>query len=112
MVLKKDNVPLSLRDTGYCHSDHKVSLQVHKVTLTNTICSVLFQEITKYTSCSQIRTELLKMMEITQVKLYWMFQGEIHRQTIAIPPMFTTKSTVAIYMCIDEYILAIFTHLK
>lgn len=32
---KPDNVPLSLRDTGYCHSDHKVSLPVHKVTLAN-----------------------------------------------------------------------------
>lgn len=109
MVLKKDNVPLSLRDTGYCHSDHKVSLQVHKVTLTNTICSVVSG---KYTSCSQIRSEQLKLTEIAQVELHWVFQGEIHRQTIAIPPMFTTKSTVAIYMCIDEYILAISTHLE
>lgn len=38
---KPDNVPLSLRDTGYCHSDHKVSPPVHKVTLSNaTIYSV------------------------------------------------------------------------
>lgn len=109
MVLKKDNVPLSLRDTGYCHSDHKVRLHAHKVTLTNTICSVVSG---KYTSCSLIRSEQLKLTEITQVELYWVFQGEIHCRTIAIPPMFTTKSTVAIYMCIDEYIFAISTHLE
>ncbi|CAJ1064260.1 Hypothetical predicted protein [Xyrichtys novacula] len=36
MVLKPDNVPLSLRDTGYCHSDHKVSVPAYKVSLTVT----------------------------------------------------------------------------
>lgn len=51
---KPDNVPLSLRDTGYCHSDHEASLAVHSVTHTNTIYSVLFQDFTKMTSCSQI----------------------------------------------------------
>ncbi len=33
---KPDNVPLSLRDTGYCRGDHKVSLPVYNVTVTNT----------------------------------------------------------------------------
>lgn len=46
---KPDNVPLSLRDTGYCHSDHKVSLPATKwLSLTPSLLSaLLFQDITK-----------------------------------------------------------------
>lgn len=71
---KPDNVPLSLRDTGYCHSDHKVSPSVRKVTLQLTppfiVSALSFQDVTKLGSCSQIWTEVFEVTEIAQVRLY------------------------------------------
>lgn len=56
---KPEIVPLSLRDTGYSPSDHKVSLPVHKATLTDTLTrmalALKFQGVkTETASCSQI----------------------------------------------------------
>lgn len=56
--VKPDNVPLSPRDTGYCHSDHKVSLPVRKVTPTNSTISSVAALVSgsdkDQRSCSQI----------------------------------------------------------
>lgn len=54
------------------------------------------------------------MTELAQVQQHRRVLGWISPsvQTITIPPILIAKHTVAIYMCIDEYILAISTHLK
>lgn len=67
---KPDNVPLSLRDTGYCHSDHKVSAPVaqsdsHKRHRFK--CRLTWQGPLHV---PKIWTELSEVTEIAQVQLY------------------------------------------
>lgn len=69
---KPDNVPLSLRDTGYCHSDHKVSLPVRKVTLlANTTIYSVGSLLSGYNIRSvhvhRIQTKHFKVTEMAQV---------------------------------------------
>lgn len=111
MVLKPDNVPLSLRDTGYCHSDHKV-------TLANTVYSLrpLVSGYNKdwkfmFTNLDWTQGDRNKISHATLVFLGWI---SLSVQTIAIPPIMKHTHTVAIYICIciDWYIFAILTHLN
>lgn len=88
MVLKPDNVPLSLRDTGYCHSDHKV-------TLANTVYSLrpLVSGYNKdwkfmFTNLDWTQGDRNKISQATFVFLGWI---SLSVQTIAIPPI--TKHT-------------------
>lgn len=105
MVLEPDNVPLSLRDTGYCHSDHKV-------TLANTVYSFVSGNNKDwkfmFTNLDWTQGDRNK---ITLVFLGWI---SLSVQTIAIPPITKYTRTVAIYICIciDWYIFAISTHLN
>lgn len=105
MVLNRTMCPLSLRDTGYCHSDHKVSFPVHKVTLPIYSVSSLVSGYNKD--------------RFMFTNLDWTPQGDrnstsstvlscfgVNFQTIAISPMLIAKyiHTIAIYIYVYRWI--------
>lgn len=117
---KPDNVPLSLRDTGYSHSDHKVSLPVHQVTLCIATVYSVGSLVSGHDKDRFMFTNLDPSLRgdrnstsstvLSHFRVNFPFSPNHCHLTPCSSQ--TMTHTIAIYMCIDEYILAIFTHLN